>query len=55
MLERHGGLVLDPVVSIRAPRCRGAMPALVLADGMSVLVSIRAPRCRGAMRSRRTC
>jgi hypothetical protein len=37
------------LVSIRAPRCRGAMHRHAVSDCRSDLVSIRAPRCRGAM------
>jgi len=38
------------LVSIRAPRCRGAMLLRDAELGLVALVSIRAPRCRGAMR-----
>ena len=37
------------LVSIHAPRCRGAMRAGVPAGTVVHLVSIHAPRCRGAM------
>ena len=40
-------------VSIRTPRCRGAMQADVLDAVAFFAVSIRTPRCRGAMRPRR--
>ena len=40
---------LSLLVSIRAPRCRGAMPHPVAHIKRGRPVSIRAPRCRGAM------
>ncbi len=37
------------MVSIHAPRCRGAMQIFPLAIALQLPVSIHAPRCRGAM------
>ena len=40
------------LVSIHAPRCRGAMPSGRMTSALPTSVSIHAPRCRGAMRGR---
>ncbi len=40
------------LVSIHAPRCRGAMPAVAVDLLRDHAVSIHAPRCRGAMPSK---
>ncbi len=45
--------VISLVVSIHAPRCRGAMPLIDSHTAAESAVSIHAPRCRGAMHRRR--
>ncbi len=42
-------VLMDDLVSIHAPRCRGAMLRWRLRADQAVQVSIHAPRCRGAM------
>ena len=42
-------ITLAQLVSIHAPRCRGAMPPKLGNFSRVALVSIHAPRCRGAM------
>src|SRR5574338_669309 len=55
MLRVRVELAVDVEVSIRAPRCRGAMPKIDEEVLESLDVSIRAPRCRGAMRAVAHC
>ena len=47
---QHPAAARQTVVSIHAPRCRGAMPRKPSTTCSTMAVSIHAPRCRGAMR-----